>query len=229
MKKIGLIGGTGPESTIVYYKQITTQVQKITGNFPNLAIESLSVYNVLSFVDNEDYSGLTQYLLKGIDNLMAAGAEMVALTGITPHLVIDELKKESPVPVISMLDSTKEYLKNHGLRNVLLTGTAQTLKAQFFQKDLQNNGFEVILPSDDEIEYMGKKIENELELGKVVPQTQKQFAQITQQSIDNNAVQAVILGCTELPLIYDQIPLSVPKVDVMREHIKKLVSLITEK
>lgn len=72
-----------------------------------------------------------------------------------------------------MLNTTKDYLNDHGIKNVFLTGTAQTLKAQFFQKDLQKNDFEVILPSDDEIEYMGKKIENELELGKVVPQTQK--------------------------------------------------------
>lgn len=228
MKKLGLIGGTGPESTIIYYKKITLQVQKLTGNFPNLTIESLSVYDVLNYADAKDYEELTRYLLKGISNLAAANVDMVALTGITPHVVIDELKRKSPIPMISMLDTTKDYLKTHNLNNVLLTGTAQTLKAGFFQKNLQSDGFQVVLPSENEIEYIGKKIENELELGKIIPETQEKFAQITKQIIRNESVDAIILGCTELPLIFDRINLSIPKVDVMNEHINKLVSLIVE-
>ena len=65
MKKIGLIGGTGPESTIVYYRRLVYDVQKRAGSacFPNLTIESLSVFDVLNFCEQGNFSGLTQYLL----------------------------------------------------------------------------------------------------------------------------------------------------------------------
>lgn len=71
MNKLGLIGGTGPESTIEYYKGIEYGVQQKSGRsfFPNLTIESLSVFDVLDFCGKQDYAGLTTYLLKGIRNL----------------------------------------------------------------------------------------------------------------------------------------------------------------
>lgn len=226
MKKLGLIGGTGPESTICYYKQITSLYQQQNGNFPNLVIESLNVFDVLRYVEGDERSKLVKYLLKGIASLEAAGAKVVALTGITPHLVIEQVKKFSSLPLISMLDTTLEYLKEKNYQNVLLLGTEQTLQAGFFQKYLSANDVDVVLPSTEEIHYIGQKIENELELGKVTTQTVRRFAKITNSLIENKKIDAVILGCTELPLAFDNISLSVPKVDVMKIHIQKLVEII---
>ena len=109
MNKLGLIGGTGSESTIEYYKGIEYGVQQKSGHsfFPNLTIESLSVFDVLGFCGKQDYAGLTEYLLKGVRNLAAAGAQYAALTGITPHIVFDELSQASPiVTVLSNSNST---------------------------------------------------------------------------------------------------------------------------
>jgi aspartate racemase len=95
MSKIGLIGGTGPESTVIYYRDIVYGVQTKTGKafFPNMAIESLSVFDVLGYCERQDYKGLVSYLLAGIQNLEGAGVQCAALTGITPHIVFDELEK----------------------------------------------------------------------------------------------------------------------------------------
>lgn len=126
-----------------------------------------------------------------------------------------------------MLDTTRDYLQANHYHNVLLMGTAQTLQAKFFQDYLTANGIKVILPTSQEIDYIGNKIETELELGQVLPQTQTYFAEITQRLIDSQPVDALILGCTELPLIFRDLPLPVPKVDVMNEHINQLVKLIS--
>lgn len=111
MNKLGLIGGTNPESTIEYYRQIEYGVQKKSGRsfFPNLTIESLSVFDVLGFCKRQDYEGLTEYLLNGIRNLAASGAQYAALTGITPHIVFDRLSGKSPIPLISMVDTARRY------------------------------------------------------------------------------------------------------------------------
>ena len=135
MIKLGLIGGTGSESTVAYYKEIEYGVQQKSAekNFPNLVIESLSVFDVLGFCEKEDYDGLTEYLLKGIDNLAAAGAQYAALTGITPHIVFENLSKKSPIPLISMIVAARNFVRKQGWDKIGLLGTLPTMNGNFFQ------------------------------------------------------------------------------------------------
>ena len=148
MKKLGLIGGIGPESTIEYYRSIEYGVQKKSGQnfFPNITIESLNVFDVLNLCKNQDYDGLTDYLLNGINQLSAAGVQYAALTGITTHIVFDALSKVSPVPLVSMVDTASEFAKAHRYRKVCLLGTLPTMNGTFFQQSFESKGIEVITP-----------------------------------------------------------------------------------
>ena len=230
MNKLGLIGGTGPESTVEYYKGIEYGVQKKSGRsfFPNLTIESLSVFDVLDFCGKQDYAGLTAYLLKGIRNLTAAGAQYAALTGITPHIVFDELSKASPIPLISMIDTARDYAAANGYKKICLLGTLPTMEGTFFQNFFSKRGVEVVTPNAEERNYIGTKIETELEFGKVLPKTQSTFKEIAERIIREERVQAIVLGCTELPLIFDSVELPVLCIDVMQIHINTLVDLIMQ-
>ena len=229
MNKIGLIGGIGPESTIEYYKGIEYGVQKKLGCsfFPNLTIESLSAFDVLEFCEKKDYAGLTAYLLNGINNLAAAGAQYGALTGITAHIVFDELSKGSSIPLISMVDSARDYAVAQGYEKICLLGTLPTMDGTFFQSSFEKSGITVITPDEEEKFYIGTKIKTELELGKVLPDTQRAFKEIAERIIREEQVQAIVLGFTELPLIFGGVKLPVPYIDVMQIHIKALVDLIT--
>ena len=228
MNKLGLIGGTGPESTIAYYRGIAYGAQEKSGRpfFPPLAIESLSVFEVLSFCERKDYDGLTVYLLAGVKNLAAAGVQYAALTGITPHIVFDALSKESPIPLVSMVDTARDYAAERAYQKICLLGTLPTMNGTFFQKSFAARGIEIITPNKEEKNYIGEKIETELEFGKVMPDTREAFQKIAGRVIEEEQVQAVVLGCTELPLIFDEISLPVPYIDVMRVHIQALIDLI---
>ncbi len=230
MKKLGLIGGTGPESTIAYYKGIEYGVQQRSGCsfFPNLTIESLSVFDVLDFCERQDYTGLTEYLLKGIRNLAAAGAECAALTGITPHIVFDELAASSSIPLISMVDTARDHAAVCGYKKICLLGTLPTMDGTFFQNSFAKRGIEVVTPNAEEKRCIETKIETELEFGKVLPETQQTFRKIVDRIIREEKVQAVVLGCTELPLVFRDIELSVPYIDVMQIHIGALIQTILE-
>ena len=230
MNKLGLIGGTGPESTIEYYKGIEYGVQQKSGRsfFPNLTFESLSVFDVLSFCGKQDSAGLTTYLLKGIRNLAAAGAQYAVLTGITPHIEFEGLSQVSPIPVISMVDTARDYAAANGYKKICLLGTLPTMEGTFFQNSFAKRGIEVVTPNAEEKSYIGTKIETELEFGKVLPETQHAFKEIAERIIREEQVQAVVLGCTELPLIFDGVELPVPYIDVMRVHINALVDLIMQ-
>ena len=107
MKKLGLIGGMGPESTIPYYHDIVYGVQEKLedGNFPMLTIESVNVFDVLKYCADEKYDELIEYLLKAVYNVKNAGADFAALSANTPHIVFDELQKKSPIPLLSIIDA----------------------------------------------------------------------------------------------------------------------------
>lgn len=110
MKKLGLVGGTGPESTLVYYKEINRQIHMKTKwtAFPEISIESVNLYRALGCVADEKYGELSSYLSDAINNLVNGGAELVALTAGTMHVVYDEIKDRVHVPLVSIPDAVSE-------------------------------------------------------------------------------------------------------------------------
>ena len=226
MKKLGLIGGIGPESTIAYYHDIAYGVHERVGIYPNLAIESLNVFDVLRLCGAGDYDGLVKYVLHGLNCLSGAGADFAALTGITPHIVFDELSARSPIPLVSIIDAACAYSLGRGYTKVALLGTYPTMSGSFFQEVFARKDIEVVTPLPDDMEYIGGKISSELENGKVVPSTRERVAAIADRMAEEDGVQAVVLGCTELPMLFGNTRLQVPFIDVMRVHIDVLIDMI---
>ncbi|MBB5182639.1 aspartate/glutamate racemase family protein [Catenisphaera adipataccumulans] len=230
MKKLGLIGGTGPESTLIYYKNIEQGVQKKIGKpyFPPMTIESLSVFEVLRYCDTGDYQGLTEYLVQGFQALAAAGCDFGAFTGITPHIVIDKVKEKSPIPIVSMIDTAADDALMKGYTNVGLIGTYPTMSGHFFQENFKKKGIQVVCPHEDEMRLIGNKIETELEYGKVIPETRDRVIEIVRRMQEEEHIQAVVLGCTELPLLFKEAKCPVETIDVLAVHLEALIRMILE-
>ncbi|MBO4522091.1 MAG: hypothetical protein J5703_02775, partial [Methanomicrobium sp.] len=78
MHKIGLVGGTGPESTLMYYKELNSRIDALTGGaaMPDVAIESVNFRKAWSFVERGEYDKLTDYLAEKVECLKAGGAEI---------------------------------------------------------------------------------------------------------------------------------------------------------
>lgn len=225
MKKIGLIGGIGPESTLLYYKKLVYQLQREVGPtfFPHLAIESLNVFDVLAFCENKDLEGLVSYLMNGINNLIVGGAEVIALTGNTPHIVFDQLQKSSSVQLISIVEATKDEAQHQGYTKVGLLGTKFTMQEEFFKSPFIKAGISIVTPHNDEQLFIADKISKELEHGVVSDETQKVMLQIVQRMHDDDGIDAIILGCTELPLIFMGTALPIPTLDTLDIHIQKML------
>ena len=228
MKKLGLIGGIGPESTLLYYKKITEKVYKREKLFPPLLIESLDVYRVLSYCGPKDFAGLTAYLATGITNLAAGGAQIVAMTGNTPHIVFDELSATSPVPLVSSVAVTADYVAMQGLKRPLLLGTLFTMREDFFKKAFRDAGIEAIVPEEDDQLKVHEIIEKELEAGIVTERAQKYFSDLVEEMIGSHHIDTLILGCTELPILFEMMNISVPVVDVTDVHVEALIKAVKE-
>ncbi|QGU06095.1 putative amino-acid racemase [Corynebacterium occultum] len=230
-RKIGLIGGTGPESTLIYYQRLIKGVQEKLGPevVAPMVIENLSAFEVFRFLGEDDREGALQYLLAGVRNLQAAGAEFGALTANTTHLVFEQLAELSPIPLISSIDSTVRAVKEGGHGSVALLGTEFTMVNDFLSAPLRDAGVHVAIPDTGEIAFIQQRIAEELELGKVTEDTQRGFQQIVERLIEEEQIELVILACTELPLLFDTMDISVPTLDTIEPHVADLIEAITGK
>lgn len=230
MKKLGLVGGMGPESTIPYYHDIVYGVQDRVGKnfFPNLAIESVNAFDVLRLCNEQKYDELTNYLMQAIKNLIASGADFIALSANTPHIVFDRLQARSTVPLVSIVEAACNEAIRLNKHKVGLLGTIFTMKEDFFKKPFYSSNIEIITPTTEEMEYINLKISSELEFGVIKEETLQGFKKIIKRMQQEDSIEAVILGCTELPLLLNDEVSPIPCLDTMKIHIQLLIDLIVE-
>ncbi|MGM0111212.1 aspartate/glutamate racemase family protein [Enterococcus sp. DIV0187] len=230
MKKAGLVGGMGPESTVVYYQKIVDGVRRKIGQelCPPLIIESIDVFKVLDLCKRGNFKELTNYLSDAVDTLVNGGADFAVLTANTPHIVFNEVEQKSSIPLISIVDTCLMEAKKKKINKIGLMGTIFTMKEDFFKTPFLNHGMDIVIPKKDEMDFIDEKISKELELGILNIKTKKRMLQIIDRMYSEDEIEAVILGCTELPLILNSQITSVPCLDTSEIHVEALVSEIIE-
>ena len=227
MKKIGLVGGTGPESTLMYYKELNSRIDKMSNGtqMPDLAIESVNFRRAWDYVSGAKNDLLTDYLSEKVECLKAGGAEIIALTAATMHIVYDEIVQKTKVPLVSIPKSVCEEIQKKGYKKVGLLGTIFTMEQNKKKKDLLEAGIEVIVPEKSDRELVAKRILEELEVGIVKESTLKEFTAIIEKMKNEQEIQALILGCTELPLLLNKENCPVDCLDSVEIHLQKLIEL----
>lgn len=227
MKKIGLIGGTGPESTAMYYRELNTRTDKRTGGqqMPDMAIESVDFRRAWNYVCEEKYDLLADYLAEKANALYNGGSEVIALTAATMHIVYDEVSSKTPAKLISIPKTVADDVVRRGIKKVGLLGTIFTMEKDYMKTDLIKAGIDVIVPTKPERELVAKRIFEELELGIVKAETLKEFQELISTMRDRDGIEAVILGCTELPLLLNSDNCPLPVLDSVDIHIEKLLEL----
>lgn len=228
MKKLGLIGGIGPASTVDYYNYIIEGWRKARrdGNYPDFLIENINMSEMLSSLDKGDYIRLILQLHNSVLGLVAAGAEFIAIASNTPHVVINDLQARSPVPIVSIVKTTADYALSRGYKKVLLLGTKFTLSHNFYPDAFKNAGVECIVPEGGDVEAVHNVIFPNLEEGLVIPADKKALLALIERYRAEKAVDAVVLGCTELPIMIKQNDLSLPVIDTTRVHADAIVQFM---
>lgn len=227
MKKIGLVGGTGPESTVMYYKELNSKIDEATGgkNMPEIVIDSVNFRKAWELVSTEQYKELADYLSEKVNNLAKAGAEIITLTAATMHIVFDEIENDTKISLVSIPKAICDEVLEKGYKKVGLLGTIFTMEQDFMKKDLRMAGIDVVVPDKADREMVAKKIFEELEFGVVKKSTLQEFNAIIAKMQNEHQIEAVVLGCTELPLILNDENCVLPCLDSVAIHIKKLIEL----
>ncbi len=227
MKKFGLIGGIGPESTIEYYLQIIKKVKEVTGSNPDFLIKSIDVNLVLAYVAEKRFKDLIVFLKEKISVLEEAKMEFAAMASNTPHIVYDELNEEVSIPLISIVEETCKVIEINSLKKVALFGTMSTMTNGFYQEKGEKYGIEIIIPSQDQMEYIHNKYMKELLFRDIKLATKKELMHIVNDLYEKHAIEGLILGGTEIPLILNQDDFkNIQVMDTTKIHVDAIVTMM---
>lgn len=221
MRKIGLVGGISWVSTLDYYKLINEGVNNKLGglNFAECLLYSLN------FADVQAVSWENAYdLLHGACvSLKQANAEAIALCANTAHLFADQLATDLHLPFIHIVTETAKVLQRAGHTTIGLLGTKFTMELPFYREGLAAFGIHVLTPQPQAVrDYIQLTVKEELGRGLLKPETKARYLAIGQELVNQGAT-ALVLGCTEIPLLLSQADFTVPVFDTVQIHSAAIV------
>lgn len=224
MTTLGIIGGLGPESTVDYYRRILEAWERVDpSTAPSIVIDSLDVRRALHLVDR-DRPALTEYLLASLRRLAGAGVDFALMTANTPHIVFDELAARSPVPLVSIVEVCAEEAQRRGLRRLALLGTRFTMEGPFYPAAGGRYGIAVVPPNDTDRAWVHERYVGELLRGEFRDDTRQQFISVVSRLRDEESIDGVILGGTELPLLLPTpVIADVPALDTTALHVAAII------
>ncbi len=226
MKRIGLIGGLGPEATVDYYKEIISYFKNRENPpaYPEIILYSVNMWEFLDMLKQKEYDRATDFMLEKIERLKDAGADFAAITANTPHILFDSLQQQSVLPLISIVEATCRDAIKRKLQRPGLFGTGFTMKADFYSHVFKKQGIDVVVPDPADIETINEKLFSEIELGIFKAETRNLLVRLIEKLVTGQHIDSIILGCTELPLILtDHEYAGIPVLNTTGIHVHEIV------
>ena len=218
-KKIGILGGMSPESTVEYYQYITRTYTERFGdhNYPEIIIYSVRFQPYIDWPKEDRWDLIAAGLRDAARRLAAAGADFILIATNTMHLVFDDVQAGVDVPMLSLLDAVSDAIRARGMTKVGLLGTQFTMEKAFYQDALLRRGINVLVPDAGDRVYVNGVIYNELIAGRIREESRAGFIEIIQSLVARGA-EGVILGCTEIPLLVSEADAGIPLFDTTIIH-----------
>jgi aspartate racemase len=227
MKTIGVVGGIAPGSTIEYYRLLVAAYRKQVpdGSYPPIIINSINMTRMLDLIGANELDQTVDYLLGAINSLAAAGAEIGIFASNTPHIVFDEIAARSPVPLVSIVRFAGIHARALGLKRLGLIGTRFTMQGHFYPEVFLHEGIDVLRPTPAEQDFIHEKYMSELVHGVFAGETRAALLAIIQRFKERNSLDGLILGGTELPLLFRSDSANgLPLLDTTRIHVEAVMA-----
>jgi aspartate racemase len=226
---VGIVGGLGPESTIDYYRRILAAwARDDPSTAPSIVIDSLDVRRALHLVET-DRAALIEYLLASLRRLAGAGADFAAMTANTPHIVFDDLAAASPIPLVSIVAVCAQEAQRRGLTRLALLGTRFTMEGSFYPEVCARYGVAVLSPNDADRAWVHERYLGQLLKGEFRDDTRRDFISLVSRLRDEQGIDGVILGGTELPLLLSTpVIADLPALDTTALHVAAIVERLRQ-
>lgn len=218
-RHIGLIGGIGPAATDYYYRRIISRFAD-RGEHLELTTVHADSSTLLRNLATGDHTSQLEIYSRLSDRLVSAGAECSVITSIAGHFCIEQFKKVSPLPVIDIIETVHDEVRSRGIRRIGILGTLAVMKSHFYA-GLGN--VETVIPPPDVIQSVHDAYISIAQSAEVSDKERKVFDSACQRFLQVEKVDAVLLGGTDLALVYPDGKAPFPIVDCAAIHADAIV------
>ncbi len=226
MKVIGLIGGMSWESSSEYYRLINQETRKQLGGLNSAKVLMCSVnHHEINELEHKDrWVELIEIMVESARRLEKGGADFILICCNAMHKIAEQIQNSIEVPLIHIADATAEAVKRARLSSVGLLGAKAVMEEEFFKNNLVSADLKVLIPAENDREFINDVIFNQLAYGKIVEESRERTLEIIKR-LKTAGSQGVILGCTELPLLIREEDSVLPLFDTLRLHAQRAVDL----
>ena len=213
---IGIVGCSA-EGAALCYRTICAEGAAWLGPHahPEVSMHTPSLAQYVRLLEQGDLEGVAGLMLASARKLAAAGADFLICPDNTIHQALHLVEPQSPLPWLHMPRIVAREAKARGFRRVGLTGTTWLVRSDVYPHELHTAGIECVRPSDADCEEVGRIIMDELVPGRILPASVSKFEAVVARLRDQGC-DAVVLGCTELPLIMGDANAPIPALDSTR-------------
>lgn len=227
MKTIGLIGGVTWLSTAEYYRILNEMVNKREGGVSSarIIVFSVNFQEIKTLTEAGDWDSIAGIMCDAARRLERAGADCILLGANTMHKIADAVQEAVAIPLIHVAVVTASAIKQQQIRTVALLGTKYVMQQEFYRQKLEEQGLQVLIPSQADIEYINNAIYTEFAKGVFTEEAKQRFLQIIDTLVAQGASGA-IFGCTEIPILLKQEDCSIPVFDTTLLHATAAVDFV---
>ena len=225
MKVIGLIGGMSWESTAEYYRIINETVKERLGGHHSakILLYSVNFSEIVGLQQDGRWQEATEFICEAARRVELGGADCILICTNTMHKMAAEVQRAVVIPLLHIADATAMAIKKQGIGRVALLGTKYTMEEEFYKGRLRlRYGFEVLIPPEEDRNFINQIIYDELCLGKIEEESKKHFVRII-NSLGERGGEGVILGCTEISLLIKDKDSPLELFDTTRIHARAAV------
>jgi aspartate racemase len=222
-KVIGLIGGMGPFASARFLELLLEKSSNNFGakngdDFPEIVLDSIPVPDFIS--DTKSRPIAMNMLISRVKKLNKFGCTSIAMVCNTGHILFPELSNVSEGKMISLIDAVRDRVVASKIKRVGLLATKTTIKSNLYQNAFAGTGINIINPDIKTVEICEKVIRSVI-ANKVSIQLVEKLVQRTRIFIEEEKVDGIILGCTELPLVFpkNKLPNIIDCLDVLSDKL----------
>jgi len=229
MKTIGIVGGMSWESSAEYYRLINEDVKSRLGplHSADLVMYSMDFHLAAQLEQEERWQELSVILIDAVTRLEKAGVDFVIMASNTAHRVAAIVQRSISIQLLHIADVTAEEIVKTGNSTVGLLGTRFIMEEDFYKERFRAKGLNIVIPERSARDYIHNVIFNELCAGKLILDS-KQKIQSMILDLQKMGASAVVLACTELPLLIRVEDTPVRLFDTMAIHVNKVVTRALE-
>jgi aspartate racemase len=217
-KIIGILGGMGPEATIDLFTKIVkgTKVRKDQDHLRILIDNNPKVPDRTLAIQGKGPSPLPQ-LARSARVLEKAGADIIVIPCVTAHYYYESLKRKVKIPILNLVEITVQYVRSRlkGISKVGLLATTGTIQTGLFQKSFSYTDMQLVIPTHEtQKKSVMKAIYGKGGIKAMGPsENSKRLILDASEKLIHQGAQAIIAGCTEVPLVLKEGDLPVPVID----------------